>query len=242
MYFLVNDFTFFEERDGELVVKEFAIVESHSNRVSLYVCKIPYNWLEVPAFNASMNQAIDHGCNWNDGDVQYSELETVLHREVSSDVAVYCFGPHKTKFIGCLMDRTVNDITQLRMPSTSRHILQGISSTFACHNKFRHVCALRTAYSLAQWLNFHILNLQYAKCTTRPAFNWYFPDDGLLRRTFFFNEQEIMYVSVYLNENLKPQVKIETSSNHVVLKDLQWFILVTFKCNISKNEVHELGD
>jgi len=26
------------------------------------------------------------------------------------------------------------------------------------------------------------------------------------------------------------------------LNDLQWFILVTFKSNISKNEVHELGD
>ena len=63
---------------------------------------------------------------------------------------------------------------------------------------------------------------------------------GLLRRTFLFNE-ETKYVSVYLNENLKPQVKIGTSSGHVVLNDLQWFILVTFKSNIS-NEVHELGD
>jgi len=42
-----------------------------------------------------MNQAIGHGCNWNDGDVPYSELETVLHREVSSAVAIYCFGPQK---------------------------------------------------------------------------------------------------------------------------------------------------
>jgi hypothetical protein len=65
---------------------------------------------------------------------------------------------------------------------------------------------------------------------------------GLLRRTFFFNEQETQYVSVYLNENLKPHVKIGTSSGHVVLNDLQWFILVIFKSNISKNKVHELGD
>jgi len=64
----------------------------------------------------------------------------------------------------------------------------------------------------------------------------------LLRRTFFFNEQETKYVSVYLNEDLKPQVKIETSVGHVVLNDLQWFILVIFKSNVSKNEVHELGD
>ena len=65
---------------------------------------------------------------------------------------------------------------------------------------------------------------------------------GLIRRTFFFNEQERQYVSVYLNGDLKTQVKIGTSSGHVVLNDLQWFILVTFKSNISKNEVHELGD
>jgi len=32
-------------------------------------------------FNARMNQAIGHGCNWNGGDVPYSDLETVLYRE-----------------------------------------------------------------------------------------------------------------------------------------------------------------
>ena len=64
----------------------------------------------------------------------------------------------------------------------------------------------------------------------------------LLRRAFFFNEQETKYVCVYLNENLKPQLKIGTSSGHVELNYLQWFILLTFKSNISQNEVIELGD
>jgi len=43
-----------------------------------------------------MSRAIDHGCNWNDGYVSYSELETELHREASSAVAIYYFGPVKT--------------------------------------------------------------------------------------------------------------------------------------------------
>jgi len=47
-------------------------------------------------FNVRMNEAIDHGCNWNDGYVSYSELEAVLHREASSAVAIYCFTPVKT--------------------------------------------------------------------------------------------------------------------------------------------------
>ena len=43
---------------------------------------------------------------------------------------------------------------------------------------------------------------------------------GLLRRTYFFNQQEIKYVSIYLNENLKPKVKIGTSSGHVFLNEM----------------------
>ena len=55
-------------------------------------------------FNSRINQAIDHGCNWNDGDILYSELETVLQREASSSVAIYYFGPQKSAFTRNLID------------------------------------------------------------------------------------------------------------------------------------------
>ena len=96
MSLLVTDFTVLEGRDGELVVKELAAVDSHSNWVSSYIFDRPYDWEEKPSFNARMNLAIDHGCNWNDGDLLYSELEIVLHREASSAVAIYCVLPQKT--------------------------------------------------------------------------------------------------------------------------------------------------
>ena len=64
----------------------------------------------------------------------------------------------------------------------------------------------------------------------------------MLRHTFFFTKQETKYVSIFINDDLKPQVKIGTLLGHVVLNNLQWFILVTFKINISKNEMHDLGD
>ena len=53
---LVIDFMFLEGRDGELVLKELAVVDSHSNRVSSYVFKRPYSWEEVPAFNARIKR------------------------------------------------------------------------------------------------------------------------------------------------------------------------------------------
>ena len=54
-------------------------------------------------------------CNWNDGDVPYSELESVLHREASSAVAICCFGSLKTEFFSGLIDLVI-DITQLGCP------------------------------------------------------------------------------------------------------------------------------
>ena len=86
------------------MVKELAVVDSHNNRVSPYVFKRPYVWEDVPSFNARMNQANDYGCNWNDGDVLYSELETLLHREASSAVAMYCFGSQKHTLLAVLLN------------------------------------------------------------------------------------------------------------------------------------------
>ena len=52
---------------------------------------------------------------------------------------------------------------------------------------------------------------------------------GLLRRTYYLNEQQAKYVSIYLNDdNLKPEVDIGTPG-HAVLNEMQWLILVTFK-------------
>jgi hypothetical protein len=75
-------------------------------------------------------------------------------RKLSSAVAIYCFGPQKTNSISGLIDRTVIGIIQLGCPELADISLPAISGTFACHNKSKHVCALRTAYSLAQWLNY----------------------------------------------------------------------------------------
>ena len=65
---------------------------------------------------------------------------------------------------------------------------------------------------------------------------------SLLQRTYNLNEKETKKVSLYLDHNLRLRVKIEAPSRRALLNDTQWFILVTFKYNIPKGEVHELGD
>jgi hypothetical protein len=78
---LVTDFAFFDGRDGETLVKELAAVVSNFNRISSCVFKSPYTWEEVLMFNASINQAISYCCSWNEDDIPYSMLETLLQHE-----------------------------------------------------------------------------------------------------------------------------------------------------------------
>ena len=151
------------------MVKDLATVDSHSNRVSSYVFKRPYSWEDL-SFNVRLNEAIDHGCNWNDVYVPYSDLENVVQCQASSAVVIYCFGSLKTEFISSLINRTVIDITQLGCPPNGDINLSAISCTFACH-KSKHVCALRTAYSVAQWLHFYTVSLQYVSCPAEPAYH-----------------------------------------------------------------------
>jgi len=95
MYLLVIAFNYLEGKDCDLVVKTLAAFDSHSNRVSSYVFKLPYSWEESSLFTVGLNEPIDHGCNWNDGYVPYSDLKNVVNCAASYAAVIYCFGPLK---------------------------------------------------------------------------------------------------------------------------------------------------
>jgi hypothetical protein len=67
------------------------------------MCLKNLSWEDLSLFNVRLNEAIAHGCNWNDGFVPYSDLENVVHCEASSAVVI-CFGPLKTEFISSLIN------------------------------------------------------------------------------------------------------------------------------------------
>jgi hypothetical protein len=63
---------------------------------------------------------------------------------------------------------------------------------------------------------------------------------ALLERVYYLNKQRKKHVCIYLDENLTTKLKIAGSTKHVVLNQIQWFILVTF--DSYKSAVNELGD
>ena len=64
----------------------------------------------------------------------------------------------------------------------------------------------------------------------------------LLERIYFLNKENTNYLTIFLDENLTPQVKTVSSSRSVVLHKMQFFNWVTFKDHIPKDVIHELGD
>ena len=90
-------------------------------------------------------------------------LESILNREVLSAAAIYCFGSQKSELIINFIDRTFINISQL-----SRARFSLVSCTCPCHNKSQYFYAMRTAYTLARWLHFNIISIQFLGCPTQP--------------------------------------------------------------------------
>ena len=139
-----------------------------------------------------MNQAIDHWFNCNDGDVPYLNVETVLHHESSSAVAIYCFGLQKTQFISGLLERTVISITQLGCPQLADISLQ--PSAVLLHvttslNMLVH-CGQPTCYLSGSTFTFYVCSMQCALLSLHSINVFQMAAWGLLRRTYYLNEQK----------------------------------------------------
>jgi len=77
----------------------------------------------------------------------------------------------KTEFISSLINHTVIIISQLKYAPIVNINRSALSCMFACHIKSKHVCALRSAYSVAQWLHIYTLSLQYVSCLAQPTYH-----------------------------------------------------------------------
>ena len=64
----------------------------------------------------------------------------------------------------------------------------------------------------------------------------------LLVRVYFLNKQRSKHLSIFLVETLTPHVRIESSLRSEALNQTQRIVLVIFKSNTPKSEVHELGE
>jgi hypothetical protein len=63
-----------------------------------------------------------------------------------------------------------------------------------------------------------------------------------LEGVYPLNKARMRFVTLFVEECLSLHIKMVCSSRAIMLNQIQWFILVTFKDHIPKDVLHELGD
>ena len=124
----------------------------------------------------------------------------------------------RKQFISGLLQRTVIDITQLgcphladiRLPASA--VLLHVTTSL---NMFVH-CGQPTRYLSGSTFTFYVCSMQCALLSLHSINVFQMAALGLLRRTYYLNEQQTKYVSIYLNDDrLKPEVKFGTPGHAV---------------------------
>jgi hypothetical protein len=130
MSLLVTDFTCLDGRDGELVIKKLAAVESHSNRATFYVFMTPTAGRKYQCLSLELIKLLTAGVIGIMAIYRIQSWKLSYIARYHLLFAIYCFRPQKMTFINNLFDCIFIHITQLGCPQHPDMCLPTISCTF----------------------------------------------------------------------------------------------------------------
>ena len=69
-----------------------------------------------PPYYMAPHGSVENWLNWDDRNIAYQKLSTVLKEAVAPFAHVYSFGPSKCSFLTALLQRTVLDLEEFKCP------------------------------------------------------------------------------------------------------------------------------
>jgi hypothetical protein len=160
----VLDFESFLGKDGEIVVKEVAIVSIGKTyrAVDHFIVQPPYEYELLPQSFKDSNKLLTenrHGLRWNQGYVEYKQLSRILLKTLRRVTSLYTTTRVKAEFLKSLLDRTFLPLEEFNLPDiqTSDNKL---TCFHPCHFVPRFYCALKTASSFAQYLEYYNVKME----------------------------------------------------------------------------------
>src|SRR5437868_1855871 len=142
---------------GSMVVKELAIVEAtNASGIQSWLFKEPYPETCLSKSTIKTNKWLEnnlHAISWNDGDVEYSQLHSILHRYISPGSTVYAKGREKCQLIAEILSVRVINIESLGCPKSADIFLPLVTCFHhhINHQKNQH-CAFYKALKFCNWL------------------------------------------------------------------------------------------
>lgn len=160
----VVEFEAFQDVGNGFIIKELAAVDVESGLSRVVLFKPPFELTCLDqksrrvAFWLERNR---HGVSWEDGDVDYSELQKTIRDLCTSYSCVFTKGAEKARFLRAFHPN-VKDLTTMNAPKYSDDMAVSVSSnscsvishflTDRTDNKYIYKCALRKAQFFVQWV------------------------------------------------------------------------------------------
>lgn len=156
----IVQFTAFDQGDGEtqdLVVKELAIVDPDQNTSQSWIFKPPFPFTELPIALKYTNDYISThtiGLHWDDGDLAYSDLKTILMIYTQASSVLCTYGETRQHFLQRLLGRPVINIEDLQCPKYIDLCFPVSSCVHPRHQFEKYRCAVREAKAYGQYLKY----------------------------------------------------------------------------------------
>lgn len=158
----VVEFEAFQGINGELIIKELAIVDVDHGLCHYVLFKPPYGRTRL---NRKYKRVADwlqhklHGISWSEGVVDYTLLPSTIHDVCSTYSTVFTKGLEKARFLSAF-HRDVVDLNDINAPTYDYSIIGDTS--LRCNvtkhgytndqHKCVYKCALNKAYFYTIWL------------------------------------------------------------------------------------------
>lgn len=163
--FGVIDFQGYKDVGHQFIVKEITFSDLTDEKVSHLTFRPPSHsgghFVSTPP--NFWTQRHHHGISWNDGEFDYSELETRVTRVSKAATFLFSKGHEKCVFLESVLHRPVYDLADFGCPPLKElGGFSGVDSVECCslhsasfHTKNRLVCSYQQAIRLIQWMKFN---------------------------------------------------------------------------------------
>lgn len=99
----IIEFQAFRGNGNEYIIKELVFLDLHSRIFHYFLFKSPYSFSKLTKKNARTNLWLTrnyHFISWNEGFVDYKEMDKIFHHYCNQYETIYTTGEDKCKFIG----------------------------------------------------------------------------------------------------------------------------------------------
>ena len=107
--------------------------------------------------------SIEKGINWDDGQIDYDQLETAVSEAVAGYARVYGYGISKCRFLPALLGRPILNLEDFGCPEP-KDLKPGYNCVILSHKYHSFSCATRNTTSYYEWLMYHFQIKSYVKC------------------------------------------------------------------------------